>query len=57
MVNRRMNKSQQMRWSALGAHRLLQVRADVINGEFENLVRPTAVDQAAYVDPDLRLAA
>ena len=44
LVNRRMNKSQQMRWSAGGAHRLLQVRAAVINDEFEQLLAlPTAV--------------
>ena len=33
LVNKRMNKSQQMRWSILGARRLLQVRAAVINGD------------------------
>jgi hypothetical protein len=32
MVNRRMNKSQQMRWSRRGADRLLQVRCAVYNG-------------------------
>ena len=57
LVNRRMNKSQQMRWSPVGAHRLLQVRAAVINGEFDNLVRRSAVEQAANDNPALRLAA
>jgi hypothetical protein len=28
----RMNKQRQMRWSPLGAHRVLQVRAAVIDG-------------------------
>jgi hypothetical protein len=31
-VNRRMNKSQQMRWSRRGADLLLQVRCAVYNG-------------------------
>lgn len=39
LVNRRMNKRQQMRWSPHGAHRLLQVRVAVINGEFEKLMK------------------
>ncbi len=34
LVNRRMNKSQQMRWSRGGADRLLQVRCAVYNGTF-----------------------
>jgi hypothetical protein len=34
LVNRRMNKSQQMRWSPGGADRLLQVRCAVYNGTF-----------------------
>jgi hypothetical protein len=33
-VNRRMNKSKQMRWSRRGADRLLQVRCAVYNGTF-----------------------
>src|ERR687890_1610069 len=32
LVNRRMNKEQQMRWSRRGADRLLQVRCAVYNG-------------------------
>ena len=32
LVNRRMNKSQQMRWSRCGADLLLQVRCAVYNG-------------------------
>src|SRR5271166_5950744 len=32
LVNRRMNKSQQMRWSRRGADLLLQVRSAVYNG-------------------------
>src|SRR5208282_4711614 len=34
LVNRRMNKSQQMRWSRRGADLLLQVRCAVYNGGF-----------------------
>ena len=34
IVNRRMNKSQQMRWSRRGADLLLQVRCAVYNGTF-----------------------
>jgi hypothetical protein len=33
LVNRRMNKSQQMRWSRRGADLLLQVRCAALNGE------------------------
>ncbi len=32
LVNRRMNKAQQMRWTRRGADRLLQVRCAVYNG-------------------------
>ena len=35
LVNRRMNKSQQMRWSRRGADLLLQVRCAVVNGKFD----------------------
>ena len=50
LVNRRMNKSQQMRWSRRGADLLLQVRCAVYNGAlgsgfgplFEPLPRPGA---------------
>jgi hypothetical protein len=34
LVNRRMNKSQPMRWSRRGADLLLQVRCAVLNGKF-----------------------
>jgi hypothetical protein len=34
LVNRRMSKSQQMRWSRRGADRLLRVRCAVYNGTF-----------------------
>jgi hypothetical protein len=36
LVNRRMNKAQQMRWSRRGADLLLQVRCAVYNGAFGN---------------------
>jgi hypothetical protein len=32
LVNARMNKRRQMRWSPMGAHRVLQVRAAIIDG-------------------------
>jgi hypothetical protein len=45
LVNRRMNKAQQMRWSRRGADLLLQVRCAVYNGAFGhgfgNLLEPT----------------
>ncbi len=34
LVSARMNKRQQMRWSPRGAHRMLQVRAAVLDGRF-----------------------
>ena len=57
IVDRRMNKSQQMRWSTHGAHQLLQVRAAVINGEFESLVNRPPVDAVGLVNEYLPLAA
>jgi hypothetical protein len=36
LVNQRMNKAQQMRWSRRGADLLLQVRCAVYNGAFES---------------------
>jgi hypothetical protein len=36
LVNRRMNKAQQMRWSRRGADLLLQVRCEDYNGTFGN---------------------
>ena len=50
LVNRRMNKSQQMRWSQRGADPVLQVRCAVYNGtlgfgfgqRFEPIGRPDA---------------
>src|SRR5258708_22600381 len=32
IIDKRMSKSQQMRWSPQGAHRLLQVRTSVLDG-------------------------
>jgi hypothetical protein len=43
LVNARMNKRRQMRWSPVGAHRMLQVRAAVRDGRLH--------------EPDLRAAA
>ena len=49
LVNRRMNKSQQMRWSRRGADLLLQVRCAVYNGAlgpgFGHLFEPVAPSQ------------
>jgi hypothetical protein len=50
LINRRMNKSQQMRWSRRGAELLLQVRAAVLNGEFDALLRTGSVSHAANED-------
>jgi hypothetical protein len=56
LVNRRMNKSQQMRWSRRGTDLLLQVRCAVYNGalgaEFGH-----RFDQIANADPALAKAA
>jgi hypothetical protein len=45
LVNRRMNKAQQMRWSRQGADLLLVVRCAIYNGTlgsgFGNLFEPT----------------
>jgi len=43
LVNARMNKRRQMRWSPRGAHRVLQVRAAVLDGRF----RQQAIQLAA----------
>ena len=56
LVNRRMNKSQQMRWSRRGADLLLQVRCAVYNGllgsGFGHLFEPVSTP-----DPQLAKAA
>jgi hypothetical protein len=40
VLNQRMCKRQQMRWSPIGAHRLAQVRCAVVNGDLvERLAR------------------
>jgi len=48
LINRRMNKAQQMRWSRRGADLLLQVRSDICNRAFEpevgNIVEPILAD-------------
>jgi hypothetical protein len=46
LVNHRMNKKQQMRWSPEGAHYLLQVRAELLNG--------TLIDGYRQRDPRFR---
>ncbi len=42
LVNARMNKRRQMRWSPRGAHRVLQVRAAVLDGRFGQHAIPLA---------------
>jgi len=43
LVNARMNKRRQMRWSPIGAHRMLQVRAAVLDGRLHGpLLRAAA---------------
>jgi hypothetical protein len=39
LVNQRMGKRQPMRWSAAGAHLLLQVRCAVLNKRLDSLFR------------------
>jgi hypothetical protein len=39
IVGKRMAKSQQMRWSVLGAHMLMQVRTADVNGELRDRLR------------------
>ena len=39
LINQRMSKRQQMRWSPAGAHYLLQVRVEVLNGTFLDCFR------------------
>jgi hypothetical protein len=39
LVNQRMGTRQPMRWSAAGAHLLLQVRCAVLNNRLDNLFR------------------
>src|SRR3712207_6427066 len=43
LVNARMNKRRQLRWSPIGAHRMLQVRAAVLDGRLHGpLLRAAA---------------
>jgi hypothetical protein len=39
LVNHRLSKKQQMRWSPEGAHYLLQVRAELLNGTLTDAYR------------------
>jgi hypothetical protein len=41
LVNHRLSKKQQMRWSPEGAHYLLQVRAELLNGTLTDAYRVT----------------
>jgi len=52
LVNRRMAKSQQMRWSRRGADLLLQVRCAVYNGTLCQVVRPPwRFERCAWLRP------
>jgi hypothetical protein len=46
LVNHRLSKKQQMRWSPEGAHYLLQVRAELFNG--------TLIDGYRIANPGFR---
>jgi len=54
LVNRRMSKRQQMRWSVKGAHLMLQRRVDLLNGYLERRFRML---YPHFRSPDLRGAA
>jgi hypothetical protein len=56
LVNRRMNKSQQMRWSRNGADLLLQVRCAIYNGTL-GVGFGHRFDRIANADPVLAKAA
>jgi hypothetical protein len=43
LVNARMNKRRPMRWSPRGAHRVLRVRAAVLDGRFDTTITSLAV--------------
>ena len=48
LVSARMNKRQQMRWSPRGAHRVLQVRAAVLDGRFGHPALQRAVSAPGF---------
>lgn len=50
LINRRMNKSQQMRWSRQGAELHLRVRAALLNDEFDALANDLPLRKAANED-------
>ena len=56
LVNRRMNKSQQMRWTRRGADLLLQVRCAVYNGTLGSGFGQR-FDPAVALHPQMALAA
>jgi hypothetical protein len=47
LINWRMCKKKQMRWSKAGAHNLLQVKTAAINGQLEQFVATHAFARAA----------
>src|SRR5580692_2797012 len=48
LINARMNKRRQMRWSLRGAHRVLQVRAAVLDGRFGTTTTPLAARSPGF---------
>jgi hypothetical protein len=57
LVSRRMVKRQQMHWTERGAHLLLQVRAQVMNGDLRNTFRRCYPGMKAGSEDSLRPAA
>ena len=56
VVSKRMVKKQQMRWTKPGAHRLLQVRTQTLNGDLKDTFRRW-YPAMPYAETPLRLAA
>jgi hypothetical protein len=48
LVSRRFVKKQQMRWSPLGAQHLLNIRTQVVNGEYTPALRKSAAKAPLY---------
>jgi hypothetical protein len=57
LVSRRMVKQQQMHWTERGAHLLLQVRAQVMNGDLRDTFRRWYPGMKAGSEEPIRLAA
>lgn len=55
VLNARMCKSQQMRWSPHGAHLLAQVRCAVINGDLNAKLKKYTAESVVEISADVRL--